>query len=230
MVDKLTLPSDVSPEALHVQPTPEEAAEAQAKDRAGRQKWMRMAVEALAVVALLALAASPLATYGVVPIDASGRVLLVVAAGLMLSVAAVLHPLAGYRTKAPVEQLGAIRRRDEAILNALSVATTVVLALILIVELVALLVLVGVVRNDSPTIVTAASYFGMFSTFTLLFLDLLLVARTAFHTRYQGKPWHATFAYILLTFGFLVFAVAYLKSRGLLASGVLGSIAPEQST
>jgi len=190
---------------------------------------LQATTEVVAVVLFLALTIIPLARFGILPIDEGLQATILIVSSAAIAGNVLLFRQAGYRIQAETGDLAAARRRDDAILNALSIALSVVLALIAVIELVAALVFLGLVRSTTAAVVAFAGQFVLFTTVTLLFLDLLLIARTSFDSRIREKSWHQAAGYILLGVSFPFLVIALLKNLNILNAGAFAAVRPEQS-
>ncbi len=121
------------------------------------------------------------------------------------------------------------RTKRELVLNGLSVSTTILLILMAVVEVLALLAFLDVIEADTSASIAFASNYVLFATFTLLFLDMLIIARTAYQSRVDVRPWHKAAAYVLLPLSVLVILVGLLVSMGVLTTGLFAGIEPHQS-
>lgn len=197
--------------------------------RLPEDKRAQLWTEILSVVCFLLLTLVPLARIGIIPIPPAIQIdlLALVAAGLAGAV--YLHRKAGYRSKAPFERRAAIRRRDDNVLNGLSLALGVLLTLIALVEIGALLVFLKVVKSTAAPVVLIAGQFTTFAAFVLLFLDMLLIARTTFDSRHKGRSNDPLKAAILLGVAGFIAVLAILKNHGLLEFSVFQTIKPDQS-
>lgn len=193
------------------------------------RRALQSLTETLSILLFLAVATIPVARVGLVPLDARQQVDVLVGAGLMLVLVVLLHRASGFMAGVAPDDLRVRRRRDDAVLDVLSVVATVLIGVIAIAEVGALLVFTGTLAATAPTVVTVAGYYAIFATFSLLFLVMMLVARASFQTRYRGRAWHDPAAYALLAIGGLVAAVAFLKNHDLLNVGPLAQVRPDQT-
>lgn len=192
-------------------------------------KGIQALIESTCIVLFLGLTAVPLARLGIVPLDSATQINVLVAASLLLPLMALLFRKAGYRAKGPLGARVASRRKDDAILNALSVALILFVFVVFLVELGAILVFANVLQSSGSLVVTAAQHFVLFSTFALLFLDLLLITRTSFDSRHRSKAWHKPTAHALLGTSYVFVLLALLKNLDLLNVSFFAGIRPEQS-
>jgi archaeal flagellar protein FlaJ len=214
-------------EVVTVAPPPEPAKPAAPATKPNSA--LQAATEGLAVVVFLVLTLLPLARFGILRIEDEMQVNILIGASAILVGEIFLFRAAGYRLRSETADLAAARRRDDAILNALSVALAIVLVLIAMLELSAGLVFLQVLRSTGAVVIAVAGQFVLFATFTLLFLDLLLIARTSFDSRVRSKSWHQTFAVALLGISGLILLVALLKNLDVLNAGFFAQVRPEQS-
>lgn len=193
------------------------------------RKALQTVTEGVSVLLFFTLALVPLARFGIVPLDRASQVTLLGVAGLLLGFTPALFRASGYRTHASLAVASALRRRDERILNTLSFTSALLLILIGGLEIGAFLVFAKVIGSSSPAVVIVAGSYVLFATLSLLFLDMLLIARTSFHSRYPGRSWHDSVGYGLLSLGGLILGVSLLKNLNLLSFGFFAGIRPEQS-
>lgn len=187
-------------------------------------------VEGLAILTFFGLTIIPLARFGLVPLTSEQQVDLLIAAGVLLSLDVLLYPLVHYHGSVlSLEKSLARKTRQDLVLNSLAVAATITLGIIILVETVAVLVYTKTIQSTSQLIVEAADNFILFSTFTLLLLDMLLIGRTSFQTRYKGRSWYRDVSIALLGLGFILFVLAALKNHDLLSQGPFAGIKASQS-
>lgn len=232
--ERAPAPAPVAPakeEALLVAPPAEAVPPPAPEAPKAKLTPLQVVLETLAILTFLLLTLIPLARFGLVPLSQIQQINVLLISSLVLVSLAALFPAAGYKARgAGFEQQMARAARADLTLNSLAITALITQILILLVEFVALLVFLRVVRRTAQAVVAAADNFVLFATFTLLLLDMLIIARTSFDSRFRGKKYYGPVGNGLLALSGVFLLLALLKNLDLLNVGFFEGLKPDQSS
>jgi flagellar protein FlaJ len=208
-----------------------------AEQDSGRERLMQALVPTLSFLVLAIMAFVPLAFAGVVPLSQDpaqqdARLVQVLIFSSVVLYGTLAAFLGGGYGKVKQRASGArmmYKTKRDLVLNAVAVATTVLTIILVVVELFALLAFMELIEATSQASIAFASNYVLFAAATLLFLALMILARTTYTTRRELSQRDRAIAYSLMPVSALIIIVSLLVSLGILQAGVFAGVEPGQS-